>query len=46
MNGSKTEISEHFLKLYKEYRFSKERKENLEKARKVTAEDLARRFTV
>lgn len=44
MNNS--EISKHFDKLYKEYRFSKERKERLESAHKINAEDLARRFTV
>lgn len=43
------EIREHLDKVYKDYRFSKERKHNVEMARRanrVTPEELSRRFIV
>ena len=33
-------------KTYREYRFSKERKDNLDKVHKITVEELKQRFTI
>lgn len=45
----KQEIRKHFDKVYEEYRFSKEHKENVDKLRRkhgVKGEDLKQRFTI
>ena len=46
MSVKNLEIHKHFDKLYEEYRYSTERKVNLERQPKITAKDLARRFTI
>jgi hypothetical protein len=46
---SKEEIRKHFDKVYEEYRFSPERKKNVDRLRRkhgVTAKDLQQRFTI
>lgn len=47
MNTTDWELKKYFDKVYEEYRFSKERKENVESLRRkhgVTAKDLAQKI--